>query len=117
FTTRRSSDLRTRHLLRSGCEVLTPAGENRGMPEAKIRIPSQIWVLVGAAFVIAIGYGLVSPILPSYARSFDVGVAAASVIVSAFAFFRLIFAPAGGNLVGLLWERSVYLLGLIIVSA
>ena len=87
------------------------------MPEAKIRIPPQIWVLVGAAFVIAIGYGLVSPILPAYARSFDVGVAAASVIVSAFAFFRLIFAPAGGKLVGLLGERPVYMLGLLIVSA
>src|SRR5690625_6983413 len=84
------------------------------MPEAKIRIPPQIWVLVGAAFVIAIGYGLVSPILPAYARSFDVGVAAASVIVSAFAFFRLIFAPAGGKLVGLLGERPVYMLGLLI---
>ena len=37
--------------------------------------------------------------LPAYARSFDVGVAAASVVVSAFAFFRLLFAPASGALV------------------
>ncbi|HLS00778.1 MAG TPA: MFS transporter, partial [Beutenbergiaceae bacterium] len=48
------------------------------MPQAKVKIPAQIWVLVGAAFVIAIGYGLISPILPAYAQSFDVGVAAAS---------------------------------------
>ena len=60
-------------------------------------IPSEIKVLVGSAFVIAIGFGLVSPVLPAYARSFDVGVAAASVVVSAFAFFRLVFAPAGGD--------------------
>lgn len=87
------------------------------VPETSPRIPSQIWVLVGAAFVIAIGYGLVSPILPAYARSFDVGVAAASVIVSAFAFFRLIFAPAGGRLVGILGERPVYMIGLLVVAA
>lgn len=79
-------------------------------------IPREIWILVGAAFVIAIGFGIVSPVLPAYARSFDVGVAAASVIVSAFAFFRLVFAPAGGLLVSRLGERPVYLAGLLVVA-
>ncbi|WP_131103358.1 MFS transporter [Ornithinimicrobium sufpigmenti] len=83
---------------------------------ARIPIPREIWILVGAAFVIAIGFGIVSPVLPAYARSFDVGVTAASVIVSAFAFFRLVFAPAGGALVERLGERPVYLSGLIIVA-
>lgn len=81
------------------------------------RIPGEIWVLVASAFVIAIGYGLISPVLPAYARSFDVGVAAASVVVSAFAFFRLIFAPAGGALVQRLGERPIYLTGLLVVAA
>ncbi len=80
------------------------------------RIPREIWILVGAAFVIAVGFGIVSPVLPAYARSFDVGVAAASVIVSAFAFFRLVFAPAGGLLVSRLGERPVYLTGLLVVA-
>ena len=79
-------------------------------------IPKQIWVLVGAAFAIALGFGLITPVLPAYARSFDVGVAAASVVVSAFAFFRLVFAPAGGSLVSRLGERPVYLAGLVIVA-
>lgn len=80
------------------------------------RIPRPIWILVGAAFVIALGFGIVSPVLPAYARSFDVGVAAASVVVSAFAFFRLVFAPAGGALVSRLGERPVYLAGLLVVA-
>jgi MFS family permease len=80
------------------------------------RIPREIWVLVAAAFVIAVGFGLISPVLPQYARSFDVGIAAASVIVSAFAFFRLVFAPAGGALVTRLGERPVYLIGLVVVA-
>lgn len=83
---------------------------------SKPAIPAEIKVLVAAAFVIAVGFGLVSPVLPAYARSFDVGVAAASVVVSAFAFFRLVFAPAGGALVGRLGERPVYLAGLVIVA-
>lgn len=89
------------------------------MAETKERppIPAELKVLVAAAFVIAIGFGLVSPVLPAYARSFDVGVAAASFVVSIFSIFRLIFAPAGGALVQRLGERSVYLTGLLLVAA
>ncbi|MFN3602199.1 MAG: MFS transporter [Dietzia sp.] len=74
-----------------------------------------MWVLVAAAFAVAIGYGLVAPVLPQFARSFDVSVTAASVVVSVFAFFRLVFAPAGGFLVDRLGERWVYMSGLLIV--
>ncbi|MDO5740608.1 MAG: MFS transporter [Ornithinimicrobium sp.] len=85
-------------------------------PSARVPIPREIWVLICAAFAIAVGFGLVSPVLPVYAKSFDVGVAAATVVVSIFAFFRLIFAPAGGVLVERLGERRIYLSGLIIVA-
>jgi len=92
--------------------VTTPAATSARRPP----VPTEIWVLVAAAFVIAVGYGLISPVLPQFARSFDVSIAAASVIVSAFAFFRLVFAPGGGFLVTRLGERPVYLTGLIIVA-
>lgn len=83
----------------------------------RVPVPGEIRVLIVSAFVIAIGFGLVTPVLPAYARSFDVGVAAASAVVSAFAFFRLVFAPAGGALVTRLGERPVYLTGLTLVAA
>ncbi len=76
----------------------------------------EIWSLIGAAFIVALGFGLVAPVLPQYARSFGVGVAAASAIVSAFALMRLVFAPVSGRLVQRLGERSVYLSGLLIVA-
>ena len=81
------------------------------------QIPRGIWVLLAANFVIALGYGLIAPALPNFARSFDVSVAAATVIVSAFALMRLLFAPASGKLVSLLGERRIYLTGLLIVAA
>ncbi|GAB4588217.1 MFS transporter [Nocardia sp. IFM 10818] len=79
-------------------------------------LPVEIWVLVGSAFTIAIGFGLVAPALPQFARGFGVGVAAASFIVSAFALMRLLFAPMSGRLMQKLGERPVYLTGLIIVA-
>ncbi|MEU1981956.1 MFS transporter [Nocardia sp. NPDC019395] len=79
-------------------------------------LPSEIWVLIAAAFCISMGFGLVSPVLPQFALSFGVGVAAASAIVSAFAAMRLLFAPVSGRLVQLLGERRIYLVGLLIVA-
>ncbi|MET7769537.1 MFS transporter [Nocardia sp. NPDC005366] len=90
----------------------------RSTPASGARaLPTEIWVLIGAAFVIAVGFGLVAPVLPQFARSFGVGVAAASAIVSAFAAMRLLFAPVSGRLVQRLGERRVYLSGVLIVAA
>ena len=83
----------------------------------RVRLPREIRVLAAAAFVIAIGYGLVAPALPTFARSFDVGVTAASAVISAFALFRLVFAPVSGRLVARVGELRTYLLGLGIVAA
>jgi MFS family permease len=74
-------------------------------------------VLVGAAFLVAVGFGLVAPALPTFARSFDVGITAASAVISAFSVFRLGFAPVSGRLVTALGERRVFLFGLVVVAA
>ena len=79
-------------------------------------IPRGIWVLLSANVVIALGYGLIAPALPTFARSFDVGITAASAVVSAFAVMRLIFAPGAGKLIAAVGERRIYLIGLVIVA-
>ncbi|POH59975.1 MFS transporter [Arthrobacter glacialis] len=82
-----------------------------------IHLGREIKVLVAAAFLIAIGFGIVAPVLPQFAQSFDVSVAAAAVVVSAFAFTRLAFAPLSGWLVERMGERRTYILGILIVAA
>jgi MFS family permease len=92
--------------------AVEPAGSST-RPE---RLPREVWVIVAANFVIAIGFGLVAPALPAFARGFNVSVTAASLVISAFAFARLTFAPVSGRLVTMLGERRVYLVGLLIVA-
>ena len=82
----------------------------------KPKIPTEIWVLVAAAFIIALGYGLIAPILPQFVVTFDVSLAAASAVVSIFAGARLLFAPMSGSLIDRIGSRKVYLTGLLIVA-
>ncbi|HKR48964.1 MAG TPA: MFS transporter [Pseudonocardiaceae bacterium] len=87
-----------------------------GAAQVAPRLPREVWVLVVVIFVIAIGYGIVAPALPTFARSFDVSVTAASIVVSAFAFMRLAFAPASGKLISAFGERPVYVWGITLVG-
>jgi hypothetical protein len=58
----------------------------------------------------------VAPALPTFARSFDVSVTAASIVISAFAFMRLGFAPFSGKLVSAFGERPVFIWGITVVG-
>ncbi|HJW00170.1 MAG TPA: MFS transporter [Arthrobacter sp.] len=72
--------------------------------------------MLAAAFLIALGFGLVAPVLPQFATTFGVGNTEAAVIVAIFALMRLVFAPAGGALIARWGERPVYVAGLLIVA-
>lgn len=85
-------------------------------PVERHRLPRDIWVLVVVSFVVAIGFGIVAPAIPGYATSFDVGVTSASIVISAFAFMRLIFAPVGGRLTAIFGERPIYIWGILILG-
>lgn len=81
------------------------------------RMPKEIWVMVCAAFAVALGYGIVAPILPQFALSFGVTVMASSALISVFAGMRLVFATPAGKLVDVFGERRMYMTGLLIVAA
>ncbi|MDQ4105514.1 MAG: MFS transporter, partial [Actinomycetota bacterium] len=93
-----------------------PQPTSTGAAQIPPRLPGEVWVLVAVSFVIAVGFGIVAPAIPTFARSFDVSVTAASIVISAFAFMRLAFAPVSGKLVSALGERPVYIWGIIVVG-
>ncbi|MCX2932304.1 MFS transporter [Mycobacterium sp. CVI_P3] len=84
--------------------------------QEQARLPREVWLLVGANVVVALGYGVVAPVLPQYARHFGVSISAATFVITAFAFMRLVSAPPAGLLVQRLGERRVYISGLLIVA-
>ncbi|MBI3691647.1 MAG: MFS transporter, partial [Mycolicibacterium aromaticivorans] len=89
-------------------------GDCPSEPEAKL--PREVWVLIAANAVISLGYGVVAPVLPQFARNFGVSISAATFVITAFALMRLVFAPASGMLVQRLGERRIYVSGLLIVA-
>jgi MFS family permease len=79
-------------------------------------LPREVHVLAVVAFVVALGFGVVAPAIPLFARSFGIGTTAVGLAVSAFAFFRFVSAFSGGALVERFGERSVLTVGLVIVA-
>jgi MFS family permease len=66
--------------------------------------------------MIALGYGIISPALPSFARTFGVSITAVTFLVTVFSLSRLCFAPISGLLTQRLGERRIYIGGLLIVA-
>lgn len=83
----------------------------------KPKLPFEVWALVAGGFAVALGYGIVAPAIPQFALEFGVSTFAASAIVSAFAFMRLLSAPLAGWVVGRFGERRSYTTGILIVAA
>ncbi|CAB4581543.1 MAG: MFS transporter [Actinobacteria bacterium] len=79
-------------------------------------LPPAIWVLSSIAFSVALGFGIVAPAIPLFARSFGVTAFAASTVVSIFALTRLISSPISGLLIERVGERVVLSSGLVIVA-
>ena len=79
-------------------------------------LPPEVRALTGVAFMVALGFGLVAPALPLFAREFGVGKAAAGAVVSAFALMRLVMAPFVGRLVNAFGERVLLAAGIGVVA-
>ncbi len=73
-------------------------------------------VLSGVAFCVALGFGILIPALPVFARSFDVSALEASAVISVFALVRFVTSPLAGALVDRIGERMVMSSGLLIVA-
>ena len=79
-------------------------------------LPREISVLVAASFFVAVGFGIVLPAIPVFARSFGVSNAAIGLIISIFAITRFVSGLISGKLVDLFGERAVFSSGVFMVA-
>ncbi|GAC1323579.1 MAG: MFS transporter [Mycobacteriales bacterium] len=87
------------------------------MPPSPLRgLPREVGVLVAVAFAVAVGFGIVAPAIPLFARHFGVGRTAAGAVISIFAAMRLVSAFGAGKLVDRLGERRILALGIGLVA-
>ena len=96
---------------------MSVAAPVRGFFRGRRTLPRSVLVLASISFSVAVGYGVMLPVLPVFASSFGVTTFAASAVVSAFAFARLVTAPGVGPLLNRIGERPVLVAGILIVAA
>ncbi len=68
------------------------------------------------AFCVAVGFGVLVPVLPVFARAFGVDNFAVGAVVSAFAAMRLLTSPFCGRLIDTFGERTVMATGIFVVA-
>ncbi|MEA2451787.1 MAG: hypothetical protein QOG04_497 [Actinomycetota bacterium] len=73
--------------------------------------------LLAISIAVALGFGMVVPVLPLYAKSFGVGVALIGLIPLVFGATRFSFGLVGGLVVDMFGARACTITGLLIVSA
>jgi MFS transporter, DHA1 family, multidrug resistance protein len=79
-------------------------------------LPREVAVLTAVSFTVALGYGIVAPAIPEFARQFGVSTAEAASVVSAFALVRVAGALPAGRLVDRFGEHSVMAAGIAVVA-
>jgi DHA1 family multidrug resistance protein-like MFS transporter len=73
--------------------------------------------LLPIGFVVALGFGLVIPVLPLFAESFNVGIALLGLVQFVFGLTRFSFGLASGLAVDRFGERASTVTGILIVAA
>lgn len=79
-------------------------------------LPHEVAALSAVSFSVAVGFGIVAPAIPVFARDFGVGRAEVGAVLSAFAFMRLASAMGAGRIVDIIGERIVLATGIAIVA-
>ena len=79
-------------------------------------LPPEVAILTAVAFTVALGFGIVAPAIPAFARQFGVNVAFAASVISVFALMRVVGALPAGRLVDRFGEPGVMAAGIAVVA-
>ena len=82
----------------------------------KALLPREVYVLAVVAFFVALGYGMIIPAIPLFAKTFHVNNAQIGAIISAFALARFAMGLPAGKLIDIFGERRVQTTGLFLVA-
>ena len=93
--------LQARHLLKKNSNPL---------------LPREVYVLSVVAFFVALGYGMIIPAIPLFAKTFQVNNAQIGAIISAFALASFAMGLPAGKLIDIFGERRVQTMGLLLVA-
>jgi MFS family permease len=85
-------------------------------PAGRGRLPRAVIVLGIISFCVAVGFGVLVPVLPVFARSFGVGNFEVGAVISAFALMRLVSAPFCARMITRFGERLVLGVGMYLVA-
>ncbi len=80
-------------------------------------MPRAVWVLTLNNFFVAVGFGVMMPVLPVFARSFHVSTFMVSWIISGFALMRILTSPWCGRLITQIGEKACLGIGIFAVAA
>jgi DHA1 family multidrug resistance protein-like MFS transporter len=79
-------------------------------------LPPEVAILTAVSFTVALGFGIVAPAIPAFARQFGVSVALAASVISVFSLMRVIGALPAGRLVDRFGEPGVMAAGIAVVA-
>ena len=79
-------------------------------------LPREVAILTVVSFTVALGFGIVAPDIPEFARQFGVSATAAASVISAFALMRVVGALPAGRLVDRFGQHAVMAAGIAVVA-
>jgi len=82
----------------------------------RTHLPTAVWIIALVNTMTAIGFGVMSPVLPVYARNFGVSSFLIGLVVSALAIVRLATMPLSSRMMRLIGPRELAIAGSLLVA-
>lgn len=79
-------------------------------------LPRTAWVLAASAFLVAVGFGVLIPVLTPFARTFGATTFELGLVVALFAVARLLTSPFATPIGRRIGERNAITIGMLIVA-
>ncbi|MBI3998452.1 MAG: MFS transporter [Armatimonadetes bacterium] len=77
------------------------------------RVRRQLWLMFSTVFLVMVGFGIVMPILPFFARSFGASSVQMGLLITVWALCQFVAAPFWGTAADLLGRKPVLVVGLV----